>query len=186
MQVQFEITTAAEALQAADILAGIADAFGDEVSPRDTSKPRRPRRTAAATTALTPAADLAAGYNAIAAATGAATIPVAESQPESAKTESAETVTRDVSADIAAAAALNAAPVVTSPPAVVTEPAAPVSKPRAEVEAETRSLAVTLGVVWLRENVIQKYGKAKLSEVTDEQLAEIHANATAEVARRAS
>jgi hypothetical protein len=71
-------------------------------------------------------------------------------------------------------------PVVT----LALRPIAPAARPRAEIEAEYRAMVVTLGAMWLRENGPPKYGKARLSGVSDAELSAIHAAAIAETAKR--
>jgi hypothetical protein len=53
---------------------------------------------------------------------------------------------------------------------------------RADLMNETRALILELGAVWLCAHGPMKYGKAKLSDVTDAELAAIHAKAKAAVA----
>src|SRR5258708_5634305 len=53
---------------------------------------------------------------------------------------------------------------------------------RVGMKAETRSACLTLGVVWLRANGPQKFGRKLLADLTAGQLAEVHTAAVAAVA----
>jgi hypothetical protein len=112
---------------------------------------------------------LAEAYNTLATAAGVATIPI---EPD-------ETITRVLDKD-AVRAAVAAAVDSMNAAAAVAEPM-PSGKTRAETEAETRGAVLKLGVIWLREHGPLKYGKQKLSDVTDAELSKIHAAATSAV-----
>ncbi len=162
LEVKFYMTTAADAQQAADICDYIASILGDDVSQGNTAvtRTRRPRQPKAP--APVSGDTLAATYNALATAAGSPTI---ESQTVSEPlTETAPPAAATVAEEVAKVETGDAV------------------KSRDEMMAEARALQVRLGVLWVREHGSMKYGKAKLSEVTDADLASIVAAATAAVA----
>jgi hypothetical protein len=172
MRLEFEITTAADAHRAADIFDSIAAILGAEVSHADTPRTRTRRSKV----------DVAALYNALADKAGVAPIPadpVAEVAPV------AEVIAE--SAVEIVTPAVEAAPPIADEPAPVAEVVADApAKTRAEVESEIRTLAMPLGILWVREHGAMKYGKQKLSEVTDAQIAAIHAAVIAATAGNAA
>jgi hypothetical protein len=53
--------------------------------------------------------------------------------------------------------------------------------PRATMESQTRQACLMLGMVWLRENGSQKFGKQKVSDLSDAELLTTHTAASAAV-----
>lgn len=194
MKIEFTLNTADDAAQAADILDHIAAVLSGAVAQQDTVKPARTRRTkaqiaadAAVTTlteTITAALDVVDAARAAEPANPGPDVDL--TAPFKAEMDAlkaaAPAIVPDTAADEAAKAAAvvetPATPVVVDPPA---ETAAPVLD-RATLESETRTACLTLGVVWLRENGPQKFGKQKLSDLSDAELLTTHTAAKASVA----
>lgn len=180
MQVTFEIVTADDAMRAADVCEAIAQTLAGNVSQSDT--PATSRRTRASRKA----ADPVASYNAIAAATGAAVIPT-ETAPAAPATEPpAAPVTAGPATPPPAAEPVPADPVSDKPTTPETTPLATgLAMSRDELIAATKALAIGLGVKWVKENITEKHGgRTMLSQLTDAEIAAVHAKAQADTAAK--
>lgn len=184
IEISFKLTTSDDAAQAAVILEFVADVLGGFVAQQDTVKPARTRRTKAQIAA--DAAPAVAGADKIGDfvvnADGIKIYPALAAQDVALGMASAAPAVETP----AAVAAVEAPVVVETPAAPVVvdtraEETTPASE-RATLESETRTACLTLGVVWLRENGPQKFGKQKLSDLSDAELLTTHTAAKASVA----